>query len=106
MNQTIINELKEEMRVDSTFEPYKSEPAGETIKVNNNDGGRNHFYDIPEWVVDVDDLAEYLELNYALGNVLKSLWINIGTRHAATNENREAKKRVHYANRELNRINK
>jgi hypothetical protein len=70
------------------------------------DGGKNNFYQIPEWVNDVDDLCEYLELNFASGNILKSLWANKGKRHAATDSIREAKKRVHYANRELDRLEK
>ena len=69
------------------------------------DGGKNSFYEIPNTVNDVDDLCEYLELNFAQGNILKSLWINKGQRHKGTNELREAKKRVHYSQRELNRIN-
>ena len=70
------------------------------------DGSKNKFYQIPEWVEDCDDLAEYLSLNSAMGNILKTMWVNIGVRHDGTDPLREAKKRVHYASRELERINK
>jgi hypothetical protein len=68
------------------------------------DGGKNSFYEIPNCVNDVDDLCEFLGLNFAQGNILKSLWSNKGRRHSATNPLREAKKRKHYADRELKRI--
>ena len=70
----------------------------------NNDGGKNSFYAIPEWVKDCDDLAEYLELSFGDGNILKSLWVNIGDRHTGTNPLRESKKCSHYANRRLKRL--
>jgi len=69
-----------------------------------NDGSKNSFYAIPEWVEDVDDLAEYLKLDGFEFNVLKSLWAHIGDRHSGTNVKREANKRVHYANRSVAKI--
>jgi len=78
----------------------------EETKSFNNDGGKNSFYEIPSEVKDVDDLCEYLELNFFMGNILKSLWVKKGKRHEATDEKREAKKRVHYAQKELNRLEK
>ncbi len=74
------------------------------VKPPNEDGGKNPFYDIPKWVEDCDDLIEYLDLNYAEGCILKSLWSKKGNRHKATYPLREAKKRAHYANRELMKV--
>lgn len=71
--------------------------------MSKNDGSKNNFYEIPEWVKDVDDLAEYLKLSFDEGNILKSLWCKIGDRHDATNPMREARKCVHYSERRLNR---
>ena len=54
-----------------------------SVQVENNgtnDGSKNNFYQIPEWVEDLDDLAEYLDLDGFEFNVLKSLWIKIGIR--------------------------
>lgn len=76
--------------------------SGFEIEVNS-DGGKNNFYEIPSSVTDVDDLCEFLELNFSQGNILKSLWVNKGNRHNATNPLREAKKRKHYSDRELKR---
>ena len=70
------------------------------------DGGKNSFYDIPEWVLNVDDLAEYLDLRGDEFNILKSLWTNIGQRHDATNPLRESKKCLHYADRRFKRLEK
>ena len=64
-----------------------------------NDGSKNNFYSIPYWVHDLDDLAEYLDLDGFEFNTLKSLWLHRGDRHNGTNEEREINKRLHYANR-------
>lgn len=66
-----------------------------------NDGGKNDFYAIPEWVKDCDYLAEYLELSFFEGNILKTLWIHKGDRHKGTNRERELNKRLHYAKKSL-----
>jgi hypothetical protein len=70
------------------------------------DGLKNKFYEIPAWVKDVDDLAEYLELSFDEGNILKSLWSNKGKRHSGTNSMREANKCYHYAQRRKLRYEK
>lgn len=62
-----------------------------------NDGGHNDFYDFPEWVKNIDTLAEYLQLSFAEGNILKSLTANLGNRHNGTDRNREINKCLHYA---------
>lgn len=62
-----------------------------------NDGSKNKFYEIPEWVKDLDDLSEYLELDPYEFNILKTLWIHKGKRHTGTTNTREINKRLHYA---------
>lgn len=62
-----------------------------------NDGSKNKFYEIPEWVKDLDDLSEYLELDPYEFNILKTLWLHKGNRHNGTNNTREINKRLHYA---------
>ncbi|TLP41053.1 hypothetical protein [Arcobacter arenosus] len=71
-----------------------------------NDGSKNDFYKIPDWVEDVDDLHEYLQLDGYEFNILKSLWSRLGNRHGATNPIREAKKCLHYAEKRLKRVQK
>ena len=73
---------------------------------NLNDGKKNSFYTIPDWVKDVDDLAEYLNLSFDEGNILKSLWTKLGNRHSGTNPMREANKCLHYAGRRQKRYEK
>ncbi len=60
-------------------------------------GGKNNFYKFPQFVKDVDSLARHLKLNFAEGNILKTLTSKIGVRHEATNQKREAEKCLHYA---------
>lgn len=62
-----------------------------------NDGSKNKFYEIPEWVKDLDDLSEYLELDPYEFNILKTLWVHKGNRHIGTSNTREINKRLHYA---------
>jgi len=62
-----------------------------------NEGSKNSFYDFPEWVTNIDTLAEYLQLDGYDFNVLKSLTVNLGERHAGTSKKRELNKRLHYS---------
>lgn len=111
-----MDEFREDMKV-SSFEDalgsernegLRSHPQSKQFKESieqshNKDGSKTDFYNIPEWVKDADDLAEYLELNFYLGNVLKTLWCNKGKRHDGTNKPREDKKRLHYSRKEAER---
>lgn len=101
----VCNYCKEEFATDvERFEHIKKYHNDEKTKNGTNDGGANSFYCIPDWVKDLDDLAEYLDLRGDEFNVLKSLWTNIGIRHSATNEVRESNKCLHYSKRRANRI--
>lgn len=76
------------------------------------DGGKIDYYNIPDWVIDVDDLAEWLDLGFDGGNCLKAIFgLAIArktgeARHNGTSISRDAKKLKHYANRIDKRINK
>jgi len=61
-----------------------------------NDGGKNSFYDFPDWVTNIDTLSEYLQLDGYDFNVLKTLTVNLGARHGGTSKKRELNKRLHY----------
>lgn len=72
---------------------------------HNTDGSKTSFYDIPRWVKDVDDLAEYLDLRGDEFNCLKALFgISLGARHEGTSPLRDAKKLDHYSTRIRNRL--
>ncbi len=77
-----------------------------TKTTGSNDGSKNSFYAIPDSVKDLDDLAEYLELDPNEFNVLKTLWVNKGIRHNGTTPEREVKKRIHYSQRSLVKLEK
>ncbi len=76
------------------------------VEGGQNNGGKNSFYKLPEWVNDADTLSEYLELDGYQFNILKSLWTHKGQRHVGTDEEREARKCLHYAQRGVDRINR
>lgn len=71
------------------------------MEKNKNNGGNNPFYKIPNWVNDVDDLAEHLKLNGSSFNILKSLFGLSKPRHNGTDEERDIKKIIHYGIRLL-----
>ena len=62
------------------------------------------YYDIPPSVTCIQDAVEYLGLNFANGNILKSLWREHGTQTKATDPIYEAEKRLYFANREYERV--
>lgn len=62
------------------------------------------YYDLPDNVKSAQDLIEYLNLNFANGNILKSLIRQHGTQTKATEEIYEAEKRYYFAERELRRV--
>lgn len=74
-----------------------------------NDGGKTNYYEVPAnkatGSVDVDDIAEYLDLHGFLFNVTKSVFgcaitnLKGTTRHGGTSALRDANKMVHYANK-------
>lgn len=68
---------------------------------NRNSGLKNNFYVIPEYVKDVDDLSEFLNLNGFGFNILKSLFGLNKSRHNATSPIRDSEKMVHYSIKNL-----
>ena len=91
-------ELKEELERDLK----ESIQTSENIL---NDGSKNSFYEIPEWVKDCDDLADYLGLDFFQGNILKSIWgISKGNRHSGTSKDRDLNKIIHYANKSKDKL--
>ena len=94
---TVIQEMKEEFERD-----LKDNQMFSGIQ---NDGSKNSFYSIPEWVKDCDDLADYLGLDFFQGNILKSIWgISKGNRHSGTNKERDLNKIIHYASKSKEKL--
>jgi len=67
----------------------------------NNSGLKNNFYVIPEYVKDVDDLSEFLNLDGFGFNILKSLFGLNKSRHNGTSPSRDSEKMLHYSIKNL-----
>ena len=69
-----------------------------------NNGGKTDYYQLPEWIKDFDDFAEWRQLNGNQFNIGKVAWtFNVG-RHSGTDYQRDLNKIIHYAQRELERL--
>jgi len=97
-----LNQTKKEQNLAKMDKLFNAEKDAKITGAN--DGKKNRFYDFPEWVTNIDTLAEYLELDGYDFNVLKSLTINLGERHAGTNQERELNKRLHYSEMAINKF--
>jgi len=62
------------------------------------------YYDLPQNIHSAQDLIEYLGLNFANGNILKSLVRQHGSTTKETDELYETEKRYYFAKRELERV--
>ena len=80
---------------DWEYDPKLSEPSGLDAK----------YYDIPGHILDCQDLIEWLNLDFANGNILKSI-VRENNPYAAkeTDELYEAEKRFYFASRHLEKV--
>ncbi len=69
-----------------------------------NNGGKTDYYQLPEWIKDFDDFAEWRGLNGFQFNMGKAMWTFNTERHSGTNAVRDLNKIIHYAQRELKRL--
>lgn len=70
-------------------------------------GGKTGYYQLslaPFKINDADDFAEWREMNFAQGNMLKVCWTFNTGRHSGTDYMRDLNKIIHYAKREKKRI--
>ena len=76
------------------------------------DGSKTNYYNIPDWVEDLDDLIEYLDLGFDGGNCMKALFgMAIArktgkTRHDGTSIVRDSNKLFHYSERINKKVTK
>jgi hypothetical protein len=68
------------------------------------DGGSSGYYQLPAGAVEIQDLVEYRNMNFAVGNIFKAAY-RMGQK-AGNDELYEIRKIIWYANRELNRLTK
>jgi hypothetical protein len=67
------------------------------------DGGTTSYYQFPNNVEQLQDLIEYRNMNFAVGNIFKAAW-RLG--QGNSDEARDLRKIVWFAKRELARISK
>ena len=66
-----------------------------------NDGGTTDYYQFPDGVEQLQDLIEYRNMNFAIGNIFKAAWrLGQGNSDPA----RDLRKIVWFAQRELARM--
>lgn len=63
------------------------------------DGGSTAYYDIPEWVKDVNDIIHYKKMPFTIGNVFKACY-RLGEKHGVDREY-DLRKMIFFAEREL-----
>ena len=83
-----------EINLDEEVVTYERKPSGLDAA----------YYDLPENIHSAQDLIEFLGLNFANGNILKSLIRQHGSQTKATDELYETEKRFYFAKRELERV--
>ena len=67
-----------------------------------NNGGSTDYYKLPNNAKDLQDLIEYKEMNFALGNIFKAVYRFGSCSHSDTI--RDLNKIVYFANREIKRL--
>ena len=105
----LIKEIDELPKVPplSSIERITGEPYTITECGSKNRGGKTDYYQLdkaPFPIMDFDDFAEWRNLNGFQFNIGKVVWtFNVG-RHTGTDYERELNKIIHYAKRELKRL--
>lgn len=73
------------------------------IEEGHNNGGSTDYYKL-QGMLDLQDIIEARNMNFAQGNILKAAFcFNVG-RHEGTSYERELNKIIYFAKRELERI--
>ena len=106
----VEDEIIKETYPDTYFEAWSKiwgdhnkEPAIER-EVKMNSGLDCDYYDFPGNIHSAQDMIEWLNLNFANGNILKSLIRESGAATKETDQLYEAEKRYYFAGRELERV--
>lgn len=91
----------------SKYEAAKAKIPTSIEDTSVNNGGSTDYYKLtsaPFSILDFDDFAEWRGLNGNQFNIGKVMWtFNVG-RHEGTDYERDLNKIIHYANRELKRL--
>ena len=72
------------------------------ITATDNNGGKTEYYDAPEGNKTLQDLIEYKEMNFAIGNIFKACY-RFGKQDHSEKE-RDLNKILYFVNRELEKL--
>ena len=90
---------------DALLEEKDTPPAPvKSDAVVNSDGGTTDYYNLPEDVKDLQDLIEYKEMNFSIGNIFKACY-RYGQKNSI-DAAYDLRKMIWFAERELKRIQK
>ena len=105
IDETVLDSLLDAAEIGSlaTEEELKEKIANDAFE-RQATGLDAPYYDLPDNIHSTQDLIEYLDLNFANGNILKSLIRQYGSQTKATEDIYEAQKRYYFAKRELQRV--
>jgi hypothetical protein len=99
--ESLRDYLKESM-VENTLEDIMKTAIKDSDCTN--DGGKTDYYQFKENWVQAQDVIEDRNMNFSQGNIFKAAFtFNVG-RHDGTDYQRELKKIIFFANRELKRL--
>lgn len=85
-------------------DPMSDHQWEKSQRVKTNDGGSADYYKLPQGAADLQDLIEYKDMNFAIGNIFKAAYRMNDTTHS--DKARDLRKIIWFANRELNNMNK
>jgi len=86
------------------YDPALDGQWEESKRVKTNDGGSADYYKLPSGSKDLQDLIEYKNMSFAIGNIFKAAYrLNDETHSSKT---RDLRKIIWFATRELDRIEK
>lgn len=71
-------------------------------KDSKNKGGDTNYYDLPTGAKNIQDLIEYKDMNFSLGNILKATYRIGNCDHS--DKIRDLNKIIWFAKREIDRI--
>jgi len=95
LNEHKINNIKELENV----QDLRDKPDTNSGK---NNGGSTDYYKLPSKAIDLQDLIEFKNMNFSLGNIFKAVY-RLGSQSHSSKE-RDLNKIIFFAQRELNLI--
>lgn len=67
-------------------------------------GGSSGYYQLPSGAIEIQDLVEFKDMNFSVGNIFKAAY-RLGQK-AGNDDLYDIRKIIWYANRELSRLTK